>query len=165
MMVKSGLEKIFWKFLHAASYFYYWICDFGHFYEVRESSLPHGGISKIFFLDHFSPSFYAKNCIFGYRFHFAGKTDVWISQVRRVNWCKNECFWKRTTCIGKQDWSYIHTSILKFAKLKQLEKEIRMIWGSKGHRGCPRGHPGSRGLPGVHGVQGGNGVRVLDNIK
>ena len=31
------------------SYFYYWICDFGHFYEVRESSLPHGGISKIFF--------------------------------------------------------------------------------------------------------------------
>ena len=31
------------------SYFYYWICDFGHFYEVRESSLPHGGISKRFF--------------------------------------------------------------------------------------------------------------------
>ena len=25
------------------------ICDFGHFYEVRESSLPHGGISKTFF--------------------------------------------------------------------------------------------------------------------
>ena len=22
------------------SYFYYWICDFGHFYEVGESSLP-----------------------------------------------------------------------------------------------------------------------------
>ena len=28
------------------SYFYYWICDFGHFYEVRESSLSHNGIKK-----------------------------------------------------------------------------------------------------------------------
>ena len=57
------------------SYFYYWICDFGHFYEVRESSLPHGGISKIFFLDHFSASF------LGQKFHFEGKKDVWFSQV------------------------------------------------------------------------------------
>ena len=46
------------------SYFYYWICDFGHFYEVRESSLPHGGISKIFFLDHFSPSFLGQKLYF-----------------------------------------------------------------------------------------------------
>ena len=66
------------------SYFYHWICDYGHFYEVKESSLPHGGISKIFFLDHFFHHFQAKNCIFGYRFHFEGKNDVWISQVRRV---------------------------------------------------------------------------------
>ena len=66
------------------SYFYYWICDFGHFYEVGESSLPHGGISKRFFLDHFSPSFLAKNGIFGYRFHFEGKHDEWISQIRCV---------------------------------------------------------------------------------
>ena len=29
--------------------FYYWICYFGHFYEVRKNSLPHGGISKRFF--------------------------------------------------------------------------------------------------------------------
>ena len=56
MIVKSGLEKIILKSLRAG-YFYYWICDFGHFYEVRESSLPHGGISKIFFLHHCSPSF------------------------------------------------------------------------------------------------------------
>ena len=29
-----------------------------HFYEVySEKGLAHGGISKIFFLDHFSPSF------------------------------------------------------------------------------------------------------------
>ena len=54
MMVESGIEKLFWNpSMREDSYFHYWICDFGHFYEVRESSLPHGGISKIFFLDHF----------------------------------------------------------------------------------------------------------------
>ena len=58
MMVKSGLEKfIFKSLLREDGYFYYWICEFGHFYEVRKNSLPHGGISKMFFLDHFSPSF------------------------------------------------------------------------------------------------------------
>ena len=31
------------------SYFHYWLFDFGHLYEVRESSLLHGGISKLFF--------------------------------------------------------------------------------------------------------------------
>jgi hypothetical protein len=40
------------------------ICDFGHFYEVRESSFPHGGISKIFFLDHFLPSFLGQKIYF-----------------------------------------------------------------------------------------------------
>jgi hypothetical protein len=58
MMVKSGVEKFIWNpSMQEDSYFYYWICDFGYFYEVRESSVQHGGISKIFFLDHFSPSF------------------------------------------------------------------------------------------------------------
>ena len=66
-------------------YFYYWICDFGHFYKVRKNSLPHGGISKRFFLDHFSPSFLGQKLFFRYRFHLEGKNDVWISQVRRVN--------------------------------------------------------------------------------
>ena len=42
MMVKSGLEQFILKSLH----FYYWICDFGHFYEVIESSHLHGGIFK-----------------------------------------------------------------------------------------------------------------------
>ena len=83
MMVKSGLENFIFKSLHVI---YYWICDFGHFYEVRESSLPHGGNSKMFFLDHFSPSFLNQTCIFGYRFHFEGKNNVWISQVRRVKY-------------------------------------------------------------------------------
>ena len=39
------------------SYFFYWICDFGHFYEVRESSLQHGGIKQKKILEHFSLSF------------------------------------------------------------------------------------------------------------
>ena len=38
-------------------YFYYWICDFGHFYEVRKNSLPHGGISKRFFYTTFHNHF------------------------------------------------------------------------------------------------------------
>ena len=36
MMVKSGLEKFIMKSLiKEDSYFYYWICDFGHLYEVK----------------------------------------------------------------------------------------------------------------------------------
>ena len=36
MMVKSGLENLFWNpSMQEDGYFYYWICDFGHFYEVR----------------------------------------------------------------------------------------------------------------------------------
>ena len=78
-------KNLFWNpSLQEDCYFCYWIWDFGHFYEVRESSLPHGGISKIFFLGHFSPSFLGQNCIFGYKFHFEGKNDLWISQVRHV---------------------------------------------------------------------------------
>ena len=80
MMVKSGLENLFWNpFIREDSYFYYWICDFGHFYEVRESSLPYGGISKTLFLDPFSTLSLGQKLNFGYRFHFEGKTDVWIS--------------------------------------------------------------------------------------
>ena len=38
MMVKSGLEYLFSNpSMREDSYFYYWICDFGHFYEVKES--------------------------------------------------------------------------------------------------------------------------------
>ena len=52
MMVKSGLEKIFFKFLHAGDYFP----------VLNESAQNH--------------KFSNKNGIFGYRFHFEGKTDV-----------------------------------------------------------------------------------------
>ena len=44
MMVKSGLEKFYFEIPPCGK-----ICDFGHFFEVRESSLLHGGISKTFF--------------------------------------------------------------------------------------------------------------------
>ena len=60
------MEKKYFQFssMQEDGYFCYWICDFfcetPPFYEVkwiRRKLLPHGGISKIFFLDHFSPSF------------------------------------------------------------------------------------------------------------
>ena len=57
------------------SHFYYWICDFWHFHEVSESSLPHVGISKIFFLDHFSPSFLGQEWYFWIQILFEGKND------------------------------------------------------------------------------------------
>jgi hypothetical protein len=40
------------------------LCKNQPFYEVKRFSkkgFPHGGISKIFFLDHFSPSFLGQN--------------------------------------------------------------------------------------------------------
>ena len=58
MMLKSGLDKLFWNpSMREDGYFYNWICDFGHFYEVSKNSLPNEGISKNEFLDHFSTSF------------------------------------------------------------------------------------------------------------
>ena len=75
LIVKSGLDFFFWNpSMREDSHFFYWICDFGHFYEVRESSLPHGGISKRFFLDHFSPSFLGQKWYFWIQIPFWGKT-------------------------------------------------------------------------------------------
>ena len=42
------------------------------------------GFQNKFFRPLFTILFRPK-MVFGYRFHFEGKTDVWISQVRRVN--------------------------------------------------------------------------------
>ena len=73
MIVKTGLETLFWNpSMRENSYFYYWICDFGHFYEVRKNSLPYGGISKIFFLDHFSGSFLGQKLYFWIQIPFWG---------------------------------------------------------------------------------------------
>ena len=69
-------------------YFCYWICDFPPSYIVkwiRGKWLPHGAISKIFFVDHFTIIFMTKIVtLHRYRFRFEGKKDVWIGQVRRV---------------------------------------------------------------------------------
>ena len=57
MMVKSGLEKVILKSLHA--YFYYWIFDFGPFFEVCIGKIVSRmeEFQKDFFRDHFSLSF------------------------------------------------------------------------------------------------------------
>ena len=65
MMVKSGLEKIFLKFLHAGDYF----PSFIKVPKITNSLIKltiflHGGISKIIFLDHFSPSFLGQKLYF-----------------------------------------------------------------------------------------------------
>ena len=69
MMVKSGLEKIFLKFLYALTMsflllnLYFWpkilLSEVNSF---NRKWWAHRGISKIFFLDHFSPSFLGQKC-------------------------------------------------------------------------------------------------------
>ena len=68
IMMKSGLEKMFVKFLHGHVIF---IAEFvlftktPPFYEVNsfyKKWWSHGGILNIFFLDHFSPSFLSQKC-------------------------------------------------------------------------------------------------------
>ena len=48
-----SIRVTFW----ISSKFYYWIWNFGHFYEVSENRFPHGGITKIFVIDHFHHHF------------------------------------------------------------------------------------------------------------
>ena len=43
------------------------------------------GFQNEFFYTTIDHHFYAKNGIFGHRFHIEHKHDVWISQVRHVN--------------------------------------------------------------------------------
>ena len=79
MMVKSGLEKIFLKFFHAGNYFLLLrksVQNLKFSNKNRPSSLVEGGISKKKFWTTFHHHFYAKNGIFGYRFHFEGKNNV-----------------------------------------------------------------------------------------
>ena len=70
IMVKSGLEKIFLRFLHALTMSFlllnlYFLTKISPFYEANSFNRKwwaHEGISKIFFLDHFSPSFLGQKC-------------------------------------------------------------------------------------------------------
>ena len=64
MMVKSGLEIFFLKFLHAGDYFpLLHKSAQNHRFSHKFTIFRHGGISKKKFLDHFSPSF------LGQKFH------------------------------------------------------------------------------------------------
>ena len=73
MTVKSGLEKIFLKFL-------------------AEAIFPQGGKSEIFFFAICTRAngYVRANILL--RFQFEGKTDVWISQVRHVKLAVIDCF-------------------------------------------------------------------------
>ena len=74
-------------------HFYYWICTFdqnssflwGKFIFNRKW-LAHEGISKWFFLDHFSSSFKAKNIIFCHIFNFHRADQSWIYHILGVKW-------------------------------------------------------------------------------
>jgi hypothetical protein len=56
--LKSGLEKIFLKFLHAGDYFSSLHKSFqNHKFSNKNKHLPAWRDFKINFLDHFSPSF------------------------------------------------------------------------------------------------------------
>ena len=68
LMVKSGLEEIFLKFLHVLPFSIKWIYlierrNFDRKYKFSNMTwLAPRGISKTFFLDHFSPSFLGQKC-------------------------------------------------------------------------------------------------------
>ena len=79
-MVKSGLEKIFLKFLHEGDYFPL-LHKSAQNHKFSNKNLPAWRDFKIIFFHH---HLQAKKCIFVHRFHFEGKNDVQISQVRRV---------------------------------------------------------------------------------
>ena len=91
MIVKSGLEKIFFKFLHAGDYFSLLHKSAqNHKFSNKNNCLPAWRDFKtnfsrpLFTIIFRSKIRVIKNGIFGYRFHFEGKTNAWISKVRRV---------------------------------------------------------------------------------
>ena len=63
MMVKCVLEKYFWSSsVRLPCHFYYWILIKSTSSVIKTTWRGHGGISKIFFLDHFSSSFLGQKC-------------------------------------------------------------------------------------------------------
>ena len=55
--------------------------------------------------------------MFGYRFHFEGKTDVWISHVRRVKWSHSIC----KLCISFKCVLYICSTFLVNNNIKVFD--------------------------------------------
>ena len=86
-MVKSGLEKIFLKFLHgkpiSSNSFYLLVLRKITNSETKITIFPHGGKSEIFFTICAWPNWHVGAKILP-RFQFEGKTEVWISEVRSV---------------------------------------------------------------------------------
>ena len=73
MMVKSGLEKIFLKFLHAGDYFSLLHKSVqNHKFSNKYNQFRHRRISKKKFLDHFSPSFLRTKLYFWIQIPFWG---------------------------------------------------------------------------------------------
>ena len=91
MMMKSGLEKIFLKFLHAGDYFpLLHKSAQNHKFSNKNNHLPAWRDFKIIFSRPlFTTISRPKNGIFGYRFRFEGKSNVWFSQI----WCAKESWW------------------------------------------------------------------------
>jgi len=60
--VKSGLQKYIFEIPSCGRYLIF-VTEFVvlgknlYIYEVKKNDFLHGGVSKLFFLDHFSPSF------------------------------------------------------------------------------------------------------------
>ena len=78
MKVKSGIEKIFLKFLHAGDYFSLLHKSVqNHKFSYKNNHLPAWRDFKISFSRPlFTIIFRPYLVFFGYRFHFEGKTDV-----------------------------------------------------------------------------------------
>ena len=73
MMVKSGLEKIFLKFLHAGDYFHLLHKSAqNHKFSNKNNYLPAWRDFKINFLDHFLPSFLGQKRYFWIQIPFWG---------------------------------------------------------------------------------------------
>ena len=84
-MVKSGLEKIFLKFLHAGDYFSLLQKSVqNHKFSNKNNHLPAWRDFKINFSRPLFTIIFRPKMVFLDRFHFEGKTHVRISQVRRV---------------------------------------------------------------------------------
>ena len=73
MMVKSGLEKIFLKFLHAGDYFpLLHKSAQNHKFSNKNNYLPAWRVFKIIFLDHFLPWFLGQKLYFWLQIPFWG---------------------------------------------------------------------------------------------
>ena len=96
MMVKSGLEKIFLKFLHAEAIFFKFILltsfEENHKFSTKNNQLPAWRkIGNIFFAICTLPNSPVRAKVLS-RFQFEGKNEVWTSKVRHVKEARELAF-------------------------------------------------------------------------